>query len=343
MSNEPPSYQQAVSTSGAGLAPTINVSSAPSQGPSQASTSAPNHSHGSNHNEFEDDSSDDGMDSDGMLHPSKDDIEARKSMDDEYRELPEGWVRCFDKNTNHHFYVDTRTERSTWLHPYDDPVYLESLPDTHPANPNSEEARSARAKHEEISRAAKQKQASSSSSGRQDVHSAAQAAMAGGSSSQARDDRSMGGKLKDKLLGSTKEERKKAKLEQQERDRKAAEEYLARRKALMEQQANDPQLRMYSASFTLPGLGRTDNSSTICVRRAGGYYSNPYRYSAPMDPYRSRYDVMYSRPLGYGYRPGYGGYYGGGYGVGMGGLGMGLGGGAMLGLGTGALMGAALF
>ncbi|KAJ9108747.1 hypothetical protein QFC21_000067 [Naganishia friedmannii] len=327
MSNQPPSYQQAVSTPAAGLAPSINVSSAPSQpqGSTSAGSSAHHHNHGPHHNEFEDDSSDDGMDADGLMPPLKDDVEARKSMDDEYRELPEGWIRCFDKNTNHHFYVDVATERSSWLHPYDDPVYLSSLPDTHPANPNSEVARAARAKHEEIAKTVQQKKpatGSSSSSGRQDVHSAAQAAMAGGSASRPREERSMGGKLKDKLLGSTKEERRKAKLEQQARDRKAAEEYLARRKALMEKQANDPRLQGY-------------------------YSSSPYRYSAPMDPYRSRYDVMYGPR--YGYRPGYGGYmsngygYGYGGGLGMGGLGMGLGGGAMLGLGTGALLGAAMF
>lgn len=37
------------------------------------------------------------MDADGLMPPLRDDVEARKSMDDEYRELPEGWIRCFDK------------------------------------------------------------------------------------------------------------------------------------------------------------------------------------------------------------------------------------------------------
>lgn len=132
-------------------------------------------------------------------------------------------------SSNHHFYVDTKTERTTWLHPYDDPVYLQSLPDTHPANPNSEAARAARVKHEELSKAAQQKQAARSSSssagpsssrtsgGRQDVHAAAQAAMAGGQPHAA--ERSAGGKLKDKLLGSTKEERRRAKEMQKEQDR----------------------------------------------------------------------------------------------------------------------------
>lgn len=138
-------------------------------------------------------------------------------------------VADMSHSTKHHFYVDTKTERSTWLHPYDDPEYLQSLPDTHPANPNSEAARIARAKHEELTKAAQQKQAARTSSssggasssrtsgGRQDVHAAAHAAMAGGQSKA--EERSVGGKLKDKLLGSTKEERRRAKEQQKEQER----------------------------------------------------------------------------------------------------------------------------
>lgn len=93
MSGAPPPYEAATS----GLAPSINVTSAPSQPSSSTQSATGSHSHGPNHNEFEDDSSEDEMDSDGMLHPLKNDVEGRKSMDDEYRELPEGWIRCFDK------------------------------------------------------------------------------------------------------------------------------------------------------------------------------------------------------------------------------------------------------
>lgn len=93
MSGAPPPYEAATG----GLAPSINVTSAPSQPSSSAQHATGSHSHGPHHNEFEDDSSEDEMDSDGMLHPLKNDVEGRKSMDDEYRELPEGWIRCFDK------------------------------------------------------------------------------------------------------------------------------------------------------------------------------------------------------------------------------------------------------
>ena len=50
----------------------------------------------------------------------------------------------------HHFYVEEKTERAIWVHPYDDPDYIKSLPDTHPANPESQAARERR---EEIERA----------------------------------------------------------------------------------------------------------------------------------------------------------------------------------------------
>jgi len=52
--------------------------------------------------------------------------------------------------TKHHFYVEEKTERAIWVHPYDDPDYIKSLPDTHPANPESQAARERR---EEIERA----------------------------------------------------------------------------------------------------------------------------------------------------------------------------------------------
>jgi hypothetical protein len=54
---------------------------------------------------------------------------ARKSMEDEARELPEGWVRQYDTKEHHQFFVDTRANppRSIWHHPYDDEQYLSTL------------------------------------------------------------------------------------------------------------------------------------------------------------------------------------------------------------------------
>ncbi|KAK4113390.1 hypothetical protein N656DRAFT_797266 [Canariomyces notabilis] len=59
-------------------------------------------------------------------------LRARRSMEDELRPLPPGWVREFDPETQHQFFVDTKTSppRSIWHHPYDDETFLNSLPPT---------------------------------------------------------------------------------------------------------------------------------------------------------------------------------------------------------------------
>lgn len=75
------------------------------------------------------------------------DLETRRSMELEERPLPEGWVRQWDTNSQHHFYVghfplslrhrrhvdpidqvDTRTNppRSIWNHPLEDDEYLKA-------------------------------------------------------------------------------------------------------------------------------------------------------------------------------------------------------------------------
>ena len=53
--------------------------------------------------------------SDDLLSPGLVDEEGRKSMDDERRDLPDGWVRCFDPKSEHHFYVEEKTKRSIWM------------------------------------------------------------------------------------------------------------------------------------------------------------------------------------------------------------------------------------
>ena len=53
----------------------------------------------------------------------------RRSMEDELRPLPKGWIRQFDKDQNHQFFVDTSKDppHSIWHHPYDDDEYLSTL------------------------------------------------------------------------------------------------------------------------------------------------------------------------------------------------------------------------
>ena len=51
-------------------------------------------------------------------------------MEDEGRDLPRGWIRQYDHKADHHYYVDTTADppRSIWHHPYDDMTYLQTLP-----------------------------------------------------------------------------------------------------------------------------------------------------------------------------------------------------------------------
>ena len=55
--------------------------------------------------------------------------DARRSMEDEARDLPHGWVRQYDATEHHQFFVDTSAKppRSIWHHPYDDEQYLSTL------------------------------------------------------------------------------------------------------------------------------------------------------------------------------------------------------------------------
>ncbi|MCJ1275416.1 hypothetical protein MMC21_003219 [Puttea exsequens] len=53
----------------------------------------------------------------------------RRSMEDEGRALPKGWLRSYDPDNAHQFFVDTTADppRSIWHHPYDDDDYMNSL------------------------------------------------------------------------------------------------------------------------------------------------------------------------------------------------------------------------
>ncbi|WVW85398.1 hypothetical protein I302_107436 [Kwoniella bestiolae CBS 10118] len=231
-------------------------------------------------------------------------VEMRRSMDDEQRDLPEGWVRCFDPKQQHAFYVDEKTKRSSWLHPYDDPEFLRTLPKTHPAHPESKEGQAVRKRSEDEKMLQdKIKSTKSTKDGREREQIKN---VVGG------EERNWFQKKKDKLIG-TKEERAKAKEEKrnakEEQRRKMIEAqaaYQRRRQELINQQLNDPNIRRM-------------------------YASDPYAYAAPSTPFM-RGGGMYGSPYGYG--------YGGGYGRrGYGGMGMGMGAPMLMGGGAGLLGG----
>lgn len=176
----------------------------------------------------------------------------------------------------HHFYVDTKTKRSTWLHPYDDPEYLRSLPDTHPAHPDSAQARAVRKQSEDEEtmhrkmveeREREEAKRTGGSNSAQSTHEAAAAAISGGAKGKGKEHhRNWFQKKKDQVIG-TKEERaqekeNRRKQREEEKKRQMAsttidcipgsltdalqrlqQEYIMRRKELIERQMNDPNIR----------------------------------------------------------------------------------------------------
>ncbi|CAD6590605.1 MAG: hypothetical protein TREMPRED_005814, partial [Tremellales sp. Tagirdzhanova-0007] len=263
----------------------------------------------------------------------------RRSMDDETRDLPKGWVRCFDPKTNHHFYVDEHTKRASWVHPYDDPEYLRTLPDTHPANPNSAQGQAIR-KRGEDEQLMVQKMQNDQKMKNDEYRKGDEGLQGHNSGDGGGGHRNWVQRQKDKLVG-TPEERAKAKAEkkrieaeQLKQAREAEAAYIKRRQDLMQKQLNDPNIRKsLQPSITRISckLGRADMDRTESM-----YGNDPYAYSPPSAGY-SRGGGMMSSPYGYGYGGGYGRR---GYGGGMGGMGMGLP--LMGGLAGGLLLGDAL-
>jgi len=251
--------------------------------------------------------------------------EHRRSMEDEGRDLPAGWVRQFDSKANHQFFVDTKANppRSIWHHPYDDDQYLSTL--------SSEE----RERLQELTRHSSihdivaedseddshHTDAKGKTGGIPAAPGLATGASAGASSSRPNNNqlpdrpdgkRSWGRKMKDKVTNSTHEEREQQRRQREEEERKAYEQHLEFRRALQKaMETGQPQL-----------VGRDADGKNVYVEPpggaggygyGGGYGVNPYarqqqgqgyhhdpngRYLRPAQPY--------ARPYGYGYGGGYG-------------------------------------
>lgn len=234
----------------------------------------------------------------------------RRSMEDEGRPLPEGWVRSYDPENDHQFYVDTTRDppRSIWQHPYDDDTYLSSLPE-------KERAR-IRSLHQVPSHA----DIAAESSDDDDHHGSQpfKGAEAPGKTvtsapqAQSLDDRPKGGasrfgrKLKDKITNSTHEER-----ESQRRERALQEQQLYERHRMIRQamaeamRTGQPQFigkdpRTGQDLYVEPPNGpQLQPGASRINPYAQGPYTNPNaRFVRPADPY--------SRPYGGGYGGGYG-------------------------------------
>ena len=222
-------------------------------------------------------------------------LHARRSMEDELRPLPRGWVREFDPETQHQFFVDTMSSppRSIWHHPYDDETYLASLPDS-----ERESIRKTYSSLDPSKRRPSQADiAAESTDGESDTE-------------HGKDHRSLGRKLKDRITGTTHEERA------AERERRAAAEHemyrqhrILRRAMLEAMRTGRPQL-----------LGRDENTMQKVFLEPPGHTFPGVMGVRRISPYMSEvvYDEedgrragppgRYLRPEGGMYGEGYGGY-----------------------------------
>ncbi|RYP12778.1 hypothetical protein DL765_007156 [Monosporascus sp. GIB2] len=205
----------------------------------------------------------------------------RRSIEDECRPLPEGWVRRFDPDTQHQFFVDTRADppRSIWTHPLDDRDYLASLSPPERARAEEEDGRwfqhhfggesdddegggggggggggiRRRFTGDDIMAETTDSDDDSDADDHH-RHQRRQQGAAGASSSakptaQAKSERGFGRRLKDRLTGTTHEQREAARRKREEEERELYRQHMAFRGGLLAAIRDDrPQLLGHDTS-----------------------------------------------------------------------------------------------
>lgn len=267
------------------------------------------------------------------------------------RPLPSGWIRQFDAERDHEFFVDTNAKppRSSWIHPLDDDTYLSTLTSAEREALQDQKASSSSASASASSTSkltGLHKSPTTSSTSSTAAADLPPRAAAGSSGSSSQDSphgiKKLGRSLKDKLTASTHEERVAARAQRAADDEAALQMQAAARHAMNEAlRTGQPQL-----------LARDRDGRDVWIeppmapRGYGGGYGGDYggqqqrnRYTQhPYTDPNARF-VRMQAPGGYGY----GGYGGGGYGPGYGYGGSGLGLPIVGGLLGGALLGSLLF
>jgi hypothetical protein len=263
-SEPPPTYEAATASS-----------SAPEPGISRVSTDGPGHRTERN-----------------GIPPDR-----RRSMEDEMRELPRGWVRSFDPQEGHQFFVDTNSNppRSIWVHPYDDEQYLSTL--------SPEE----RKKHSRMHRTMTLEDLAAEDSDHDDLppRPTTKGAAAGSTSEQPKGLTKFSRKLKDKITGQTHDQREQSRARRAEQERQAYLAHLRARQALVKAiQTGEPQFLCKDQQgrdvYIEPPRG------AFAPRGAYGY--NPYAHGPYANPNVRivRPAGPYGRPYGYGYGGGAG-------------------------------------
>ncbi|KAI9654646.1 MAG: hypothetical protein M1821_005853 [Bathelium mastoideum] len=253
----------------------------------------------------------------------------RRSMEDEARPLPEGWVRQFDDKSHHQFFVDTKADppRAIWQHPYDDEQYLSTLP--------SEERERVEGVHGLLKVPTDADMAAESSDDDHDHdhdhnhdRDHGKSASSGQKSKQTpselpprpagQEKKSFGRRLKDKVTNTTHEQREAERQRRAEAEARAYEAHQAFRRAMLEaQRTGQPQFVGKSRDgkdvyieppHGPPGYGYAPGAYGRGAYGGPGQAYNPYaqgpyanpdaRFIRPADPY--------DRPYGYGYGGGLG-------------------------------------
>lgn len=260
-------------------------------------------------------------------------VASRRSMEDELRPLPEGWIRQFDAKEQHQFFVNTKTDppRSIWCHPYDDDEYLSTLSSEEreriqeeerklkrPVTPSTEDG-----EHEWPPLPARPERRTSSGAAGPGPATTAAAATAAGSAGRT-GKKSFGEKMKDRLTGTTHEERVRDRARRADEEREYYAAHLRFREAMRKaQMTGQPQF-----------FGQDRDGRDIYIEPpsgpgpyGGGYGRNAYGYNPYSEGPYTNPNARFIRPQYQYGRPG-GGYYGGGIGLPLVG---GLVGGALLG------------
>ena len=245
----------------------------------------------------------------------------RRSMEDENRELPPGWIRQFDPVEQHQFFVDTRASppRSIWTHPYDDPTFLSTL---------SEEERSERGR---LARSVTLEDVTAESSDEEDDDAHAKRGAKPLAGKVGKDDEPeprgfhrFTRKMKDTLTDSTHQQRQEQRVHRAEAERRAYAAHVRAREAMVRaMQTGEPQFLGKDAQgrdvyIEAPGgPGRAHGMGAGGVGGlgplGGGMGGPGVRYTPYAHPMYADPNVRFVRPSGPYGRP-----YGYGYGGGMG-------------------------
>lgn len=264
--------------------------------------------------------------------------EERRSMEDSARALPDGWVRQYDRETHHQFFVDTRANppRSIWHHPHDDEQYLSSLPEQ-----ERERIKSLQRVHSLADIEAESSDDETAAHGHGQAAASQQQQNPGlldtGPEKLSKSEK-FGRKLKDKLTSSTHQERAAKRQSRAEAERQAYYQHQhIRRQIARAVETGEPQLLGTRADGKevwveppqgAPGLYGRPNAHVVNPWNRGGYFGGPPGMMAGPGNIYARPVGPYSRPYG---RGGYGYGYGGGLGMApLLGLGVGLGVGGLL-------------